>query len=359
MAAPFATPVANNQEHILNYCTKYLIRGSKFFINPPGTESVNLREISERWRFPIVEPVLNSQGLTGTVNEITFIWLSKPDDEISGVSVVGSFAPLYTATTLLPVVFDNQPTGIFACTIQAPVGKGYYYQFLINGSAVADPINLQRKKFSNGKEWSFFFTDYYNSSQEFEEWEMNILARLAGQIVPFRSKEAQNFINRFYLSLAKPDKLAMPIYKLDESVGEINYVTNVLAREERHHLQDYKTCLLIIDQVLRKRNPFTDSWMVSEEIINELYNEMASGNVPDWDYSAYSNPTYFLGLLRRHVITGAFSHPKYGGNIGGVGWNYLQERYSIKDNAGRITDSYFNWQKAIEKNLGSNAYYQG
>ena len=47
-----------------------------------------------------------------------------------------------------------------------------------------------------------------------------------------------------------------------------------------------------------------------------LYDEMASDNVADWDKSAYSSPQYFLYLLRRHVVTGAFCHPKYGGNAG-------------------------------------------
>lgn len=360
MAAPFAAIVIQNDEQILNYCAKYLARGAKLFNDAVAPDSFNLATVSENWRFPLVLSQTDEKGETGKLNKVIFIWHTKPGENISSIAVVGSFAPLYQSFPLTPVIYEDNNTGFYSCTVDVPVSKSYYYKFIINGNDALDRINPQRKKFTNGREWSFFFTDYYNSSEEFEEWEISLLYRLANQVVPFRTEEAQNFINRFYLTLAKRDeKLAMPIYKLDDSVGEVNYITNVLAKEERHHLQDYKVCLALIDKLLRIRNPFTDSWMVSEEIIIDLYNEMASGNVPGWDYNQYANPTYFLGLIRRHTITGAFSHPKYGGNIGGAGWNYLNQKYPIKNDAAQVTGSYFNWQLALEKPLGTNADYTG
>jgi hypothetical protein len=359
MAAPFAIVINQNDDQILNYCTKYLSRGAKLFNDSISPDSFNLSTVSEDWRFPIVLSTTDDNGLTAKMNEVLFVWFSKPGEVLNSIEVVGSFAPLYQSLALSPILYEGQNIGFYSCAIKVPIGKSYYYRFRLNGKDVLDPINQQRKIFANGKEWSFFFTDYYNSCEEFEEWEINILRRLADQIVPFRTEEAQNFINRFYLSLARPDRLAMPIYKLDESVGEVNYVTNILAREERHHLSDYKICINLIDQLLRKRNPSVDSWLVSEELINDLYSEMASGNVLGWDYGQYANPTYFLGLIRRHVMTGAFSHPKYGGNIGGAGWNYLKERYSIKNDSAQVTGSYFNWQLALEKPLGANDDYKG
>ena len=68
----------------------------------------------------------------------------------------------------------------------------------------------------------------------------------------------------------------------------------------------------------------------------------------------YGSPLYFLQLLRRHTYTGAFSHPKYGGNVGASSWAYLSERY--KDTQGQTL---FDWRKAIEKPLGINADYHG
>ena len=41
----------------------------------------------------------------------------------------------------------------------------------------------------------------------------------------------------------------------------------------------------------------------------------------------YSDPRKFLYILRRHAVTAAFSHPKYGGNVGTAGWAYLAEQY--------------------------------
>lgn len=359
MAAPFASVIENTDEYIFDYCAKYISRGPKLFMDNVSPNSFNLTSISEDWRFPIVLPLSDSNGQTGTLNQVSFIWFSKPGDTVTKIEVVGNFAPLYKSVALSPVLYENNNIGFYCLTVTVPIGKGYYYRFRLNGSDILDPINPQRKTFSNGKQWSFFFTDFFNSSEEFEEWEINLLYRLANQVVPFRSEDAQNFIKRFYLSLARPDKLAMPIYKLDESVGEVNYITNVLAREERHHLQDYKICIDIIDQLLRKRNPYVDSWMVSEELVNELYTEMAEGIVPGWDYNRYSNPKYFLSLIRRHTITGAFCHPKYGGNVGAAGWNYLKQKYPIKDHAAQIVGSHFNWDLAMEKPMGSNEDYLG
>ncbi|MEA5259156.1 hypothetical protein VB264_15275 [Arcicella aquatica] len=359
MAAPYAQFPKRNDEQILNYCTKHLARGVKLFPDSVSNESFNLSIISENWRFPIIEPALDINGVTGAVNYVTLVWIVKPGDGTTSVKAIGSFLPWYETVELTSVKFENHDTNFFACQLLLPIGKSYYYKFIVDETTVIDPINPQTKILANGKQWSFFFTDFYNSSEEFEAWEISLLYRLVNQIVPFRTKDAQNFINRFYLSLAKPDRHDMPIYKLDESLGEVNFITNLLVKEERHHLNDYKICLSIIDQILRKRNPTVDSWTVSEQLLNDLYDEMASGNVPGWDYNAYNNPIYFLGLVRRHTLTGAFSHPRYGGNIGGAGWNYLREKYDIKNNSAQVTGNNFNWQMAIEKQIGTNADYKG
>lgn len=359
MAAPYAFAVPVDEEFVLNYCTKYLARGAKFFTDNQSPNAQSLTVIAENWRFPLVMPALTAGGSGGEVNEITFVWFAPASTATENVTVTGSFAPFFQSFPLQPVLFETRNIGIYACTLVAPIGQSYHYRFRKDGVDIPDPINPQRKTLDNGKEWSVFFTDYFNSSEEFEEWEVNIIRRLANQIIPFRTGEAQNFIDRFYLSLAKPDKLAIPIYRLDESVGEVNYITNILVREERHHLADYKICIHIIDQLLRLRNPFVDSWLVSEELIIDLYNEMATGNVPGWDYNRYNDPKYFLGVLRRHVITGAFSHPRHGGNIGGAGWSYLEERYAVKNDQAQISGTLFNWQLAMEAPLGVNADYKG
>jgi hypothetical protein len=125
-------------------------------------------------------------------------------------------------------------------------------------------------------------------------------------------------------------------------------------------LVDYKTCLRIIDRVLRQRNPYTEPSRMSRDYYFDLYNEMASNKVAGWDYSAYSNPQYFLYLLRRHVVTGAFCHPKYGGNAVAAGWAYLEERYTSAPAApGRDPVTLFNWRRSLEVPLGVNKDYLG
>ena len=349
--ALFQGPVQKDPQEIFNYCTKYLIRDRSNDEDSPN--------FTEGWRFPLVMTVLNQDKLVGKLNEVTFVYKKNPGENISEVFIKGSFLPFYQSLSLEPVLFDGSASDLFSLTILLPVGKGFYYRYIVDGVERPDRINPQKKILENGKEWSFFFTDYYNYSNDFEEWEMNLMHRLVNQIVPLRSEEAQNFINRFYEGLPRGEKDALPIYRLDESVGEVNYITNILAKAERHHLIDYKICLKLIDTVLRMRNPFVNSWMVSEQMINDLYNEMAANNVAGWDTQQYQEPAHFLRLIRRHAIVGAFCHPRYGGNIGGAGWNYLKDKYAIKDETGRITRTYFNWPLAIEKPHGENVDYWG
>ena len=113
-------------------------------------------------------------------------------------------------------------------------------------------------------------------------------------------------------------------YRLDQPIGVVNFIDKILAREESHRLSDYKICLELIDRVLRQRDPYEEPAQMPVSMYEDLYNQMAQDSgVQGWDYSRYGSPRYFLQLLRRHTYTGAFSHPKYGGNAGAAGWAYL------------------------------------
>jgi hypothetical protein len=82
-------------------------------------------------------------------------------------------------------------------------------------------------------------------------------------------------------------------------------------------------------------------------LAREVYAELYAGDErrpasPGWNYGRYGNPRYFLQLLRRHTLTGVFSHPRYGGNAMTLGWKYLGERY--RDASGATL---FDWRRAI------------
>jgi len=106
--------------------------------------------------------------------------------------------------------------------------------------------------------------------------------------------------------------------------------------------------------VLRARNPVTEPCKASRELFVELYDQMYSGSVAGWNYGNYGNPRHFLQLLRRHTFTGAFSHPKYGGNAGAAGWAYLEERFREADGG-----TAFDWRRITEQPLGSDPVYRG
>jgi len=139
---------------------------------------------------------------------------------------------------------------------------------------------------------------------------------------------------------------------LEQPIGAVSFIDNLVAREERHHLIDYKICLRLIDGLLRHRFPGLAPEQVSKDGYQDLYKQMAAGVVDGWDAEQYQSPNYFLQLLRRHTYTGAFSHPKYGGNIAGAGWAYLEQNY-----VGPQGESCFDWKRSIEAPLGASTDY--
>lgn len=347
-----ATIIEKDPVDILNHCTKYLARGDRF--PDQGPPNISLDRVCERWRFPIIESYGDPKSVTDIYqgqNAVTLVYFAR-DNPGADVSVIGTFSTLVDPVPMKPVPFLGEPTPYHAVTFVLPVEQHYRYRFVVDGQVVLDPVNPQRVTLANGKTWSSFFTDFYTPPSSFEEWELRLLYRLTSHILPFRTEDAETFLEQFYNGLNPTQKGGMRVFEMDVTVGSVNYIDNAVAREENHHLIDYKICLELIDAVLRQRNPYVESWEVSEQLILQLYDEMARNQVGGWDYGRYGSPRYFLEVLRRHTITGVFSHPRYGGNVAGLGWLYLQDRY--RDPEG---NTLFDWSAALEPPLGTNTDY--
>jgi len=241
--------------------------------------------------------------------------------------------------------------------VVVPKGETHTYKYIVDGAAVLDPINPQQLMRDNGQIWSRFFTDLCTQPVSLDRRELALLERITNRILPFRTAEGQNFLRRFVEQASAGDRVTQyaRAYRLDQPVGAVNYIDNILAREENHHLIDYRICLRLIDRVLRLRNPVTEPAELPDDTFDELYQQMASNNVPGWDRGAYAEPAYFLRLLRRHTYTGAFSHPKYGGNTGASGWCYLEGRFTDPATGQTL----FNWRRIMEKPLGDSPDYHG
>ena len=110
--------------------------------------------------------------------------------------------------------------------------------------------------------------------------------------------------------------------------------------------------LKLIGDVLRARFLALTPAEVSKDAYQDLYRQMAADKVDGWNTSQYGSPNFFLQLLRRHTYSGAFSHPKYGGNAGAAGWAWLEDRFR-----GPKNESCFNWERAIEPPIGASADY--
>jgi Gluconate 2-dehydrogenase subunit 3 len=353
-----------DHEYVLNNCTKYLARENADRRHDYGqyTDPNDPRgSFCEAWRFPIVDGFRGSPpgGTDDRFNAVTFVWPARRENAPQSVTVLGTFGALYEAIPLAPVMYANgQETGFRAVTVKVPKGELHYYRFIVDGAVVNDPVNPQQATLDNGQTWSRFFTHLCTQPLSFAEWELEILTRLTDHILPFRTEEAQNFFDRFYTYLDKSAKEMQytHAYRLDQPVGVVNYIDKLVAKEESHHLLDYKICLRLIDNLLNKWRPGVPRNQRSREVYLDLYMAMAdtSKELDGWDYMAYNNPRYFLQILRRHTYTGAFAHPKYGGNVGALGWAYLEE--TCRDASGK---SAFDWRRALELPLGRCADYFG
>jgi hypothetical protein len=360
-----------DEQYVLNHCTKYLARYNNDRRHAYGSAEADTPRdrIAEAWRFPIIDtygggaPATSDPERFGDYNAVTFVYAGADTQSPAHVGIIGTFATLYAAIPLRRVMWEAEPTRYWHISFAVPKGQKHRYRFVVEDtSLINDPVNPQEELLDNGAVWSRFFTDAFSSPVVMERWELAILYRLAAEILPFQTEDASNFLARFYdyLDRASQDIIYANAYRMDTSVGEVNFIDNMLAREEHHHLADYKICLHLIDRVLRQRDPYTEPDRMSRNLYFDLYNDMASNKVAGWDYAAYASPQYFLYLLRRHVATGAFCHPKYGGNAGAAGWAYLQDRYTLPPAApGQIGKTLFDWPRALEKPLGVNADYRG
>lgn len=350
-------PISINKDsqYIFNHCAKYLARDNTDSRHNFGQFSDNdpAARVSESWRFPVIDSY--SDGLdfekSAGFNTVTFIYPDF-DRSIGNVAVIGSFANLYEPMPLNRV----GESCYFALSLAIPKGEVHTYQFLVDGELKLDPVNPQTVLLDNGKTWSRFFTEYCTVPISLERWEMVLLERLTDHILPFQDAEAENFLDRYYENLDKSSRNAQfaHAYRFDQSVGVVNFIDKLIARPERHYLDDYRICLELIDSILRQRN-VTEIAAMPKDLFVDIYQEMASGIVAGWDYSRYSNPAFFLQLLRRHTFTGAFAHPKYGGNSAASAWAFLEERYRSPATG----ETLFDWRRVMEKPLGEAPEYHG
>ena len=350
------------EEHIFDFTTKYLARDSGTWATPASSlpkhdyfatgAPGNSGQICESWRFPIVEPHFDP-NLTAAEysawNEVTFIYQADRNaTTLPSITVIGlPFAALQDLQ--LEPVGDSS---YLAATVLLPAGTAFRYALIVNGQLQLDPLNPQRVRLGNGEELSSFFTFACFEPVTFEPWERMLLRRITSHILPFNSREAELFQLR--PGGGPFSTLSPQLYRLDHGVGSVNYIDKLLAREERHHLPAYKSCLAQMNRILRTRNPFLEPRDMPESDYTRLYDEMASGNVPGWDYTAYSSPSYFLFLLRRHTFVGAFCHPKYGGNANGSGWLWLEDLF--RSSGGQTL---FDWERGVEPPIGKNPEYRG
>ncbi len=356
--------IRKDPRYIYNHCTKFLARDS----TEPRHNFVDLQRgafrasICEPWRFPIIDGFRSAQtediGAQGAsretrFNQVTFIYFQGTDPLPRKVELFGTFAALYEPLPLIRV--EDSP--YFAITVVIPQGQVHTYKYRVDGAWRLDPINPQEVVLPSGEVRSRFFTQRCTIPITFEGWERTILERLVTHILPFQTKEGKLFLDRYINVLDENSRRseARSAYRLDESVGVLNYIDKLLAREEAHYLASYRTCLDIIRLILRDRFKDTSIDLIPKEEFVRLYEEMRSDSVRGWPKERYGSPLYFLTLLRRHTYTGAFSHPKYHGNAGAAGWAYLRETFINP----ATRETIFDWVRHQEHPLGKDQNYFG
>lgn len=355
-----AVVVDRDDLYVLNHCTKYLARDVRDRRHDFGQYAPEdgRAAVCEAWRFPVVDAHRDPADPDGSYgyNDVTFVHDARGAAPPQEVAVVGTFGPLYQAVPLRPVLFLGEASGFWAVTLRVPKGQVHLYKTGVDGRWGVDPVNPQRQRQDDGREWSRFFTDGCQAPLVLGARERDVLGRLVAHLLPFRLPENRRFVREVYDALDRQSRTqAFPLaYRLDEEVGVVNYIDKVLARAEQHLADDYHTCLHIIDGLLRSRWGGLDPLMLPPEAYEDLYAEMAAESVPGWDTGRYGSPRHFLLVLRRHAMTGAFTHPKSGGNAGAVAWAYLESRF--RDDQDRTL---FDWRRALEPPLGRSTDYRG
>lgn len=310
----------------------------------------------DAWQLPLIDTfAADGDFVSGHRHDaVTFVYVHPDAAPPSSVGLIGSFSDLHTATPLRPVA----ETPWWTVTVVVPKGEVHTYVFLVDGQVVVDPINPQQVVLENGRTWSRFFTTYCGVPLTLEEEDRDLLVQLARYLLPFEASDVRAALDRHYDRLdQRPRSLDyLHVYGPEPSLGAVNYIDKILAREERHHLVDYRLCLPILRRLLAERHPGAPLMSVPGSTFTALFGQMASNRVPGWPHAVYGEPRYFFTLLHRHVVTGAFAHPKYGGNAGCGGWVFLEERYRASDPPHRTL---FDWRRSIEPPLGNSEDYHG
>ena len=283
-------------------------------------------------------------------NQVTFIYLNKDSDH-GEIKLTGDFDSLFKKHQLHPVFFNSTPTRFSAITLKLPVKRLFRYQFFVNNIFVTDPLNALFKNLDNKVTWSIFFTDNYKTAIIFEQWEIEILKRLVSYILPFKTDEFKQFVNTH--SKQFNNKTMSLVSQINYDIGTVNFIDKLIARNERHHIDDYKICIKEIKRVLLSLNPFQEPCDMDEYFYEKIYQIMDSNDFNFWDKTLYQKPSYFLKTLRRHIITAAVSHPKYGGNTDALGWKFLDSLLQDSDD----TNAGFDWRRSLEPSLGTNNDY--
>ena len=356
-----------DETYVLNHCTRFLARDNEDSRHNYGQyDSTDPRgRISEAWRFPIIDSYYDGHDYKAShdFNIVTFVYQNRDLRFGSDIGVLGTFTDFFDPVPLRQV----GDSVYWAATIVVPKRQSHLYKFVAGGRVFLDPVNPQLVTRQDGSQWSRFFTEYCTDILSFERWEVQLLERMTNYILPFRSIEGQRFLDIYYNGLDRQGKATQyaRAYRLNQPVGVVNFIDKIVSRAESHRLMDYKVCLELIDRVMRLRDPYEDPAQMPDAAYDGLYESLADASqaIAGWDYARYASPRFFLQLLRRHTYTGAFSHPKHGGNAGGAGWAYLAGNL-VDPVSGNLPDPltaapYFDWSRALEWPLGRNVEYRG
>lgn len=342
--------VEKDVQYVLNHCTKYLARSNADERHSPQGiyDSQPRARIADCWRYPVIDSHHGTEADAYDWNDVTFVWHAR-DEAPGAISLLTTAHSLHELIPMQRV--DN--SDFWSVTLAVRKAERHRYLFRLDGSMTLDPINPQTEVSASGETWSSFFTWAYPQPITFERWEFTILDRLTRHILPANSSEQLNFLSR-----EGQENQVQHLFRLDISLGVANFIDKVVAKEERHHLYTYRTCLDMLDTVLRRRNGGTPPEAVEEGEYRRLYDEMrfhsAALFVDGWNKERYKSPSFFLQVLRRHAMSGAFSHPKYCGNPSGLGWDYLGSRF--RTDAGATA---FDWRQGMEAPLGTSNEYRG
>ena len=120
--------IQNDDQYILNHCTKFLARKNTDSRHNFGQylDGDPRARVCEAWRFPIIDSYIGVNDTDSyAYNKVTFIFQLDAANDSAVPAVIGDFNKLYQPIPLARILFLGEATDYYAVSLRVPKGQAF------------------------------------------------------------------------------------------------------------------------------------------------------------------------------------------------------------------------------------------